>query len=186
MSMDIPWDSINGFAGATGIGAICVLGFFFIADGTDSNILHTLNSYASTASWGILAAIPTIAISFLVGQFAIQLGNYFAGFYYTSNNDAINTILIISKAQNDFLSQEYLNIQQAQDILCGSSFSFLILGIGAFFEIKNLKSHWKIVITCAIISLILGIILFILGMQKMHLLNQLVSAASENINSLKK
>lgn len=184
--MSIPWDSINGFAGATGIGAICVLGFFFIADGKDANIFHTLNSYASTATWGILAAVPTIAISFLIGQFAVFLGTLLATLFNSNNFDQVNSILVISKAQNDFLAQEYLHIKQERDILCGSAFSFLILGVGSFFEVRNLMSHRTVIIICAILSLVVGVVLFVLGTQKMHLVDELVLNVSQNIDSLKK
>jgi hypothetical protein len=184
--MDIPWESINGFAGSTGIGAICILGFFFIADGKDSNILNTLNSYVSTAAWGILAAIPTIAISFLAGQFAIFLGTFLASLFNSNTFDPISSILIISKSQNDFLSQEYLRIRQEKEILCGSAFSFLILGVGSFFEIRNLISHKAVVIICANVSLVVGIALFIFGVQRMYLIDQLMYNVSQNIDSLRK
>jgi hypothetical protein len=184
--MNIPWDSINGFAGATGIGAICVLGFFFIADGQDSNILHTLNTYAKTASWSILAAVPTVAISFLVGQFAILSAAFLCSFFTSGNFSEVTSLISISKANNEFLSQEYLRIKQEKDILCGSSFSFLILGVGAFFELRNLSSHKRVILISAFISLLTGVALFVLGIQRLNLLNQLINTVLSNIDLLKK
>ncbi|HEY0066136.1 MAG TPA: hypothetical protein VGB46_02195 [Flavisolibacter sp.] len=183
--MNIPWDSINGFAGATGIGAICVLGFFFIADASDSNVFHTLNSYASTATWGILAAVPTITISFLIGQFVILLGTFLAGCFTSESFNQVDSILIISRTQNEFLSQEYLRIKQEKEMLCGSALSFLVLGLGAFFEIKNLKSHRTIIVICGIIGLIAAVAFLVLGTQRINLLNRLTHSVSLNIESLK-
>lgn len=182
--MDIPWSSINGFAGVTGIGAICILGFFFILDAEGSSVLPTLNEYASTPTWGILAAVPAIAISYLIGQFAVVLVVMCFDAFAVSHVNEANAILQIGMAKNDFLGQEFSRIKQERDLLSGSSVAFVLLGVGAYFERRNLPQIKRIITLCTWICVVVGIGLFWLGVQRAHVLNELVEAVVNNMEGL--
>ena len=62
--MSVPWESLTGFAGPAGIGAICILAAFLFLDGQNPNLFPSVEFYAKTSTWSIVAAIPLLASSY--------------------------------------------------------------------------------------------------------------------------
>lgn len=54
----MPSETIAGVAGPTGVGALFVLGVFLFLDGRAPDLFPTVETYAKTATWGIVAAAP--------------------------------------------------------------------------------------------------------------------------------
>ncbi len=162
--MGIPWNTIQGFAGATGIGAICILGFYLIIDGSNSKIYHYLNTYAKTPSWTLLASIPSLAIAYIVGLYAIFLSSSISSFAFgTPDIDQVERIMIVSQTKNDLLLKHLFSLDQKAELLNGSSLAFLLIGIGSFFKIKNLPNLKTVIRICGIIAISISISVFCFG-----------------------
>lgn len=67
----MPIESAGAFAGAAGVGALCFLGIFLLLDGLSPGVFPTVEFYARTATWGIVAAVPVLAITYVVGLLAL-------------------------------------------------------------------------------------------------------------------
>src|SRR6185436_16121358 len=65
-------EALGSFAGATGVGALCLLAMFLFIDGRARNLFPTVEVYAKTATWGIVAAVPVLAISYIAGLLVIS------------------------------------------------------------------------------------------------------------------
>ncbi len=66
--MSLPWQNVEGFAGVAGVGALALLGIFLILDGQVPELFPTIEFYAKTATWSIVAAIPVLSITFVLGH----------------------------------------------------------------------------------------------------------------------
>src|SRR4051812_27108001 len=62
-------ESLSNFAGPTGVGALCLLAVFLFLDGRAPDLFPTVETYAKTATWGIVAAVPVLVIAYVVGLF---------------------------------------------------------------------------------------------------------------------
>src|SRR5690242_15419631 len=60
-------DSLGTFAGAAGVGALCILGVFLLLDCRAPTLFPTVEEYAKTATWSAVAAVPVLAIAYVIG-----------------------------------------------------------------------------------------------------------------------
>src|ERR1039458_3000987 len=60
-------DSLSTFAGPAGVGALCLLGVFLFLDGRAPSLFPTFEQYAKTSSWSVVAAVPVLAVSYVLG-----------------------------------------------------------------------------------------------------------------------
>ena len=58
--------SLENFAGYTGVGALQILGWFFVIDGL-TGFYSLVEQYASSASWQIFFSVALVALAYLLG-----------------------------------------------------------------------------------------------------------------------
>jgi len=156
-------DSIGTFAGATGVGALCLLGIFLLLDGRAPTLFPTFEQYASTATWGIVAAIPVLAIAYVVGLVLITASCVAVrgSFGPTLLDEAADTARVsYVSAKESVLAQEYLRIKQERDVLGGAALALVVLAAGALSETANLSHLRSVIILAAVGTLIAALALF--------------------------
>jgi hypothetical protein len=156
-------ESLGTFAGATGVGALCLLGVFLFLDGREPNLFPTFDLYARSATWGIVAAIPVLAIAYVIGLVLITTSCFavrgvFGPVLLVEAADAAG--VSGASAKESVLAQEYLQLRQERDVLGGAALSLIILGVGALSEITNLRSLKSVIIIAAIGAIIAAAALF--------------------------
>lgn len=108
--MQIPFNLINDFASITGIGALCLLGIFLIIDGREKKLFPTIEFYANTKTWALVAVIPVFAISYVMGLFSVviiePLGNLLFSQLYPQIVEP-DLLAKISFFNSDILTQEF-------------------------------------------------------------------------------
>lgn len=166
--MSLPWGTLHGFAGATGIGAIIALGFYLILIKIRPNFHYSIDTYFKTAAWAIFVSISSLVLGYIIGLFAIHVsGCVLEIFFGREPNNTIHDIMVVASTKNNFISSNYLILVQRSDILHGCFVAFLVLGSGILFHIKKpLKNH-SYIIAGGIISLfIAGFSLFLADQSK--------------------
>jgi hypothetical protein len=144
-------DSLGTFAGATGVGALCILGVFLLLDGCAPTLFPTFEEYAKTATWGVVAAVPVLAIAYVIGLVLITASCFAVrGSFGPSLLDEATDTARVShvSAKDSVLAQEYIRLKQERDVLGGAALALIVLAIGALSETKNL-GHLKLVIGVA-------------------------------------
>jgi hypothetical protein len=68
----MPSDSITAVAGPAGVGVLGILGVFLFFNGRGPDLFPTVETYAKTATWGIVAAVPVLVIAYVLGLFLIS------------------------------------------------------------------------------------------------------------------
>ena len=179
--MELPWDSINNFAGTTGIGVMFLLGLLYAACALDNNIFNYLKHYADNPGYSVLFTIPFLLVSFLTGQGAISYGSKILG----ASLPEVDQIITVASAQNEFLGQEFSRMKQELMLAAGSALSFVALALGLFISLAGLKERMALRIGCAIFLIALTVLLGFDARSRKHQLENLVNETTNNIDSLK-
>jgi len=156
-------DSLGSFAGATGVGALCILGVFLFLDGRAPELFPTIEEYSKTATWGVVAAIPVLAIAYVIGLMLITASCFAVrGAFGPSLRDEAADVARVSlvAVKESVLAQEYSQLKQERDVLGGAALSLIVLAIGAISDSKNLPHMRSIVIAAALSTFIAAAALF--------------------------
>jgi uncharacterized membrane protein len=143
--------SFEDVTGYLGVGALLMLGVFFLIDGP-TNVWTTVEQYAKTNSFAILFTVPLLVIAYVLGLLASL---------------AIQTVLerlvppiltpelFASAAQQsrEALLSRYLEVERHSRLLYGCTLSFLILAAGSLSVKQWLPLGQEVV----------GIVCFVLG-----------------------
>ena len=173
----VPWQNIEGFAGAAGIGALCFLGIFLFLDGRAPDLFPTVEDLAKTTTWSIVAVVPVLAISYIIGLVTINSASIVIDQIPLSQALSQTTdLLVISEHNNSAVTQEYTHLRREKDLLSGAFLSLVLLCIGALSEIRNLPSLRGVIVAGAIGVLILAFITLGLAFFKANAAHELVLA----------
>ncbi len=173
--MSIPWQSIQGFAGATGVGALALLGLFLFTDGLAPNTLPTVEVYAKTAIWGVVVAIPLLSIAYVAGLLAMGAADAIAGrLPWSDRSDRMIDLQRLAGAA-DVVSTRYQQLRQEQEILSGSALALLLLAAGALVERLNLPGWSRSIGLIAVVTIVTAIASFALGASKGRMAHRLAT-----------
>ena len=67
------FQGIQGFAGASGVGILCLVGLFFIVSVFATNLPYLATLLTSSSNWAAIAAVPILVVAYVVGLLAIAL-----------------------------------------------------------------------------------------------------------------
>lgn len=174
----MPTESLSNFAGPTGVGALCILGVFLALDGQAPNLFPTVETYAKTNTWGIVAAVPVLVIAYIVGVFVtsgaeLLLQQTIGLTFETEAADL--AVLGKIEIEKSALVKAYVQLRLDRSILAGSSIALLLVVVGAISEINNLRSLKGPILSLVGVTLLLSILTFYFAARKgreAHLLAQ--------------
>lgn len=165
----MPSDSLTTVAGPTGVGALCMLGVFLILDGRAPSLFPTVEEYAKSATWGVVAAVPILVMAYVLGLFltsaAVIAVHAFVGPGADAEAVDLARIAVLS-AEKSAAVQYYVQLRQDRAAIAGCSIAFIVLGAGALCELANLPHIKGSVVALAAGSLALAGVLFWLAANK--------------------
>ncbi|MCB0632916.1 MAG: hypothetical protein R2824_12740 [Saprospiraceae bacterium] len=180
--MQIPLNLINDFASITGIGALCLLGIFLIVDGKEPNLFPTIEFYAKTKTWALVAIVPVFAISYVVGLFSVviiePIGNFLFSQFHSEIIESEN-LAMISFFDSEILKQEFIRLNKEKELLYGSTLAFLLIGLGGLSETRNLPNLKKIILLGVFCAAIVSLSSLYVATQKRLKSNEIVLAAQK-------
>lgn len=143
--------SLEEVTGYLGVGALLLLGVFFIVDGF-TNFWVTLELYSKTGSFAVLFTVPLLVISYVLGLLASL------SVHAVVDRLAMPVLgpeLFASAAQKDRepLLSRYMEVERHSRLLYGCTLAFLVLGVGSLSVQKYLPDGQESV---AIVCLLLG------------------------------
>jgi hypothetical protein len=124
--------TLEDLTGYLGLGALELLGFFFVLDGI-SGFLVFLETYAKTSSWAILVTIPVLVVSYILGltsSLAVESALRFR---------PILTPELFARtatSKNETLIRRYAEVERHSRLLNGCLVAFLFLGFGSLAEVR--------------------------------------------------
>lgn len=130
-----------------------MLGIFLFLDGRAPDLFPTVEVYAKTATWGVVAAVPLLVIAYVVGLFLISGMEIGVGsvFEQRFDRDAADLAQVAAlSAEKSAAVQVFVQLKQDRGVLAGSSFALILLVGGAVSEIRNLPNLRTPIIVLAV------------------------------------
>jgi hypothetical protein len=170
--MSTSGDSISTLAGPAGVGALCLLGLFLFLDGRAPDLFPTFEQYAKTASWSIVAAVPVLTVSYVLGL-SIMIASERAisrvvGFSQKSEVGDLALIGIAGLAKDSPASIFYAEARRNGAVLAGGALALLVLSSGALSETSNLPNLRSTVIIATLLTVFLAVLAAYLAVQESH------------------
>lgn len=126
--------SLESLVGFLSIGSLCFLGGFFLLDSV-FGIYSVLDAYGGSPVWGILAALPTLVVAYVLGLIAVMAAElFFARFGSLHEARDGEKLVRLALLGNEALTQRYFELIRLQRFLEGSTLGFLILAVGALVQ----------------------------------------------------
>jgi hypothetical protein len=112
---------IQGFAGASGVGVMCLTALFFGASVFATNLPALVDFIAVSTTWSGIVTIPILVVSYVVGVLAIAVV------------EGVTSVGIVDlDALQGLTAQRVSQLEQEAEILSGSVIGFLLLAAAAF------------------------------------------------------
>lgn len=101
--------NVNTFTLKLALGTIWLVSIFLFVCGI-YNLYPFIEKLSSTSTWEVLMPIPTLVVSYMIGELATYISNS-TFFRKTSNYIEIDDFLSIIKTENIYLIKRYENMQ---------------------------------------------------------------------------
>ena len=129
---------IQGFAGASGVGVMCLTALFFAASVFATNLPALADFIAVSTTWSGIVTIPILVVAYVVGVLAIAVveGVTSAG-------------IVELDALQGLAAQRFSQLEQEAEILGGSVIGFLLLATAACLNVWAYPGWARTLIICA-------------------------------------
>jgi len=133
--------SIEDLTSSLAVGSLIFLGLFLTVD-RFLDLWSFIESYASDATWAIVAAIPTLVITYAIGLFAISATDIiFLRLRGKKLPSEVEKYITIAELKNDVIAQRYITLKRNQAFFQGCTAAFFILTIGALCSTKWMPGY---------------------------------------------
>lgn len=178
---------IEKIATAVAVGSIFCFGVYLVLDSSYDSFYAQFEGYVTTASFGVIAAIPTLAFLYIVGSLISLISDFVFQFFNPQDYDRKwNMLARVIKRNNETLSATFFELHKKKKILESSVMPLVILGIGVAIEYRNLPDFkYFLIVSGAAIMVLASILPFFTGkvQQNMELLMRLVENQLEETES---
>lgn len=122
--------SLENFAGLTGVGALQVLGWFFVIDGL-TGFYVLVEQYAASASWQIFFSVAVVALAYLLGAVSSIIGALIVELGSSTTTRIYEVAGRLNTTASYLVLEDWL---KKSAILKGSAVSVLVLAAGSVIE----------------------------------------------------
>src|SRR5688572_26621654 len=136
------FQGIQGFAGASGVGILCLVGLFFIVSVFATNLPYLATLLIGSSNWAAIAAVPILVVAYVVGLLAIALVD-------NANQLTVSTFAGLIEGP---IAMRYGQLEQEAEILSGSVVGFLLLSIAALANTMAFPGWTRTLVFSAILS----------------------------------
>ncbi len=118
------FEGIQGFAGASGVGVMCLTALFFGASVFATNLPALADFIAVSTTWSGIVTIPILVVAYVVGVLAIAVVESVTG----ADIVELDTLQGLS-------ARRFSQLEQEAEILSGSVIAFLLVAAAAFLNV---------------------------------------------------
>lgn len=161
------FQAVQGFAGASGVGMLCLTGLFLIVSVFATNLPLVTTWLVADANWSALVSLPVLVVAYVVGLLAI------------ASVEACTpaTDLDIQGLRDPAIASRYSKLEQEAEILSGSVVGFALLGLAALANIRSFSGWTRTLLFTAALCLTLSLLAWKMTRVKRTLAAQLLRHA---------
>src|SRR5687768_3670707 len=119
------FQNIQGFAGASGVGVVCLIGLFLTVSVFADNLPKVATLLLDSSSWSAVGTLPLLVVAYVIGLLAIAVVDRSTPLTSTG----------IAALGSGAVAARYGQLVQEAEILSGSVVGFVLLGGAALFNI---------------------------------------------------
>jgi|SRR5215472_14501390 len=123
--MSIPFHTLSGFAGASGVGILCLIGLFLIVSVFATNLPTVATLLIESSTWSAIASLPLLVVAYVIGLLAIAL----------IDPTRRSIVSELNTLRDGPMAVRYVQLEQEGEILSGSVVAFLLLGCASLLHI---------------------------------------------------
>ena len=135
----MPGASFEAVTGRLGVGAIALLGVFFLVDGTNHGVFPLIETIGKSVTWSMIGVLPTVVVTYIVGVLCFELAELVLARVPSLASPGPAAILAVSETGSALLQQLYSEHVRHHELLKGSFVSFVILTVGCLGERSNMR-----------------------------------------------
>jgi hypothetical protein len=151
--MPIPWQSIQGFSGATAVGTLTLLGLLLTANAFATNLFPAIHFYSQTPTWAIVVAVPVVALSYLLGLLSNGAAEAVLVWLRLVDGKALTEDPVWVSVHGEFVAGRFQQLRQEAELLAGSAISMTLLSIGAGLSAWNVEGWRRFLTTVALVAI---------------------------------
>lgn len=152
----VPWQSIQGFSGATAVGSLVFVDWVLITDAFAENLFPMINLYSQSPTWAIVIAVPVLSLAYLLGLLCIGAGEALLIAIKLVPKSCLDDGSIAHSALPDFIVARYQQLRQDAEILEGSALALLLLTIGASLHAWRIAGWSRFLISVAVCAIVVA------------------------------
>ena len=153
----VPWQSIQGFSGATAVGSLVFVDWALITNAFADNLFSAINLYSQTPTWAIVTAIPVLSLAYLLGLLCIGAGEAMLTLVNLVPQSVADEDHFASKEPSNFLVARYQQLRQDAEILSGSAMALALMAVGAALHAWRIEGWRRFLISVAICAVLVAI-----------------------------
>lgn len=152
--MQIPWQSIQEFSGATAVGALVLVDLALIANAFADNLFPVIDIYSRTSTWAIVVAIPLLSLTYLLGLLCTGAAELALIRLRLVDANALSEDIIAVTARGEFVAGRFQQLRQEAELLAGGAIALALLAVGAALSTWRIEG-WRRFLTAVAITAIL-------------------------------
>ena len=180
----MPGASVETITGRLGVGSVCLLAIFLAIDGMQIGAFHLVETYGKSATFGIIAALPTAVVAYILGVFCVGTADLlFSRFTRFRDPDPVK-VADVSRSAGSLLQQLYTEHLRNDELLKGASIAFLLLAVGIALDASNLRGYEPIVFLACVGAIVMSAMSLIFAQRSLAKAGGLLDgAAAETSNA---
>jgi hypothetical protein len=162
------FQGIQGFAGASGVGILCLVAVFLIVSVFADNLPTIAKLLLASSSWSAVATLPVLVVAYVIGLLAIALV------------DKPNRLTGpgISLLSHGAVALRYGQLEQEAEILSGSVVGFVLLGVAALMNMMVFPGWSRTLAFTGVLCGVISVAAWKMSQVKHAAATTLVSAAT--------
>jgi hypothetical protein len=153
----VPWQSIQGFSGATAVGSLVFVGWALITNAFADNLFPIINLYSQSPTWAIVTAVPVLSLVYLLGLLCIGAGEALVIKFRLVPEDILDESQLNASEPSGFLAARYQQLRQDAEILAGSALALALLAVGASLHAWRIEGWRRFLVSVAVCATLIAV-----------------------------
>ena len=155
--MEIPWQSIQGFSGASVIGALVLVDLGLIANAFADNLFPTITNFSTTAAYALVIAVPVLSLTYLLGLLCIGAAELALTLSHLLNAKTLAEDTVTVSARGESCAARFHQLRQEAELLAGGVIVFALLAVGSALSAWRIEGWRRFLTAVAIAAVIFAV-----------------------------
>ena len=153
----VPWQSIQGFSGATAVGSLVFVDWALITNAFADNLFPVINLYSQSPTWAIVTAVPVLSLVYLLGLLCIGAGEALLVVFRLIPASSLDEAQMACSELSDFIAARYQQLRQDAEVLAGSALALGLLAVGASLHAWRIDGWRRFLLSVAVCATLVAL-----------------------------